>query len=1149
MKVIKKLTAAAVCLTLMMGAVGIQASAATVTQDGLNASLTTDKTEYKKDEPITATLTVENTSGTSVKDVNLENIVPEGYELAKDYTLTKSVDELKSNDKAELKVVYNAKTGGNITPSTNNTTQTNSTASTTASGASVDTVKTGDSTNAVIFAVILLISIGVGILCFKKKKSKEFLLIALCVSVLGTIIAVVPFEANAAESEFISVSTSIKINDINTILSAKVYHASNNNNAGNKDYGAIYYTPVDNDHIFAENELVKYSDNEVLIVVKDGITKNKVIDLVEKYDLSIVGEIEITGDYQLKSNKDISINELNGLISQIKKEEIIESVTLNYVQTYSDNQVEERNGFYYGKKWQGDLQNFNDAKGKSWGLEAIETLAAWDLLARDSDKVHPVKVGVVDGGFDSSHEDLSYVEILYENGQNGAYSASKDHGTHVTGTIAARNDTNVGICGVYPYGQNNVYAIAMGGNNAPGNGINTFEENGTFWNSIMGQKIAFAELIVRNIKVINQSQGFNWYQAKEFQKNILGLKYTDYDQVRDLFNPSNFTEMETESDALGDFLNRCLKKGYDFVIVSAAGNDSDSSIGHLESRFSNWNNLISQAKFPDVYNRIIVVGSVNNKFEIANSSNVGSRLDIFAPGTDIYSTTENSKYGKKSGTSMATPHVSGVAAMVWSANNDLTGVQVKEAICRRGSLRCKSCKMIDAYMAVEHAIDLRDTNIPEPPNSTKGMIMSFVVQKNNEDIRVNRAHIVVTNTKTNETYTADTDNDGHFEIIVPKGKYSITVSAENYRDYKSESIITVNGNDVVYSDWIKLTRLSYVYGTVTNTNNEIIDDVMVTLTDNENNTYGSKFTENGKYSFEIDYIASRRYTAKFEKTDYKTMSVTETNGGTDIEINARLEKEGLPKDKMYAAYLEEVKKIISQYGIGKVVKDQIWSTRYAMEGLCYAKLIDFDNDGVEELICVYGPSGSNGYNGRKYIKVFGFDGQKATVLLEKNASQYGVEGEYRLNYNTVNNKTLLLTKRNPQTYIIEEWSELKNNEFVVVKTYSDFPETFGELECRIDGELVSLETFDAAREELTNSWTEITFENVVDKSKLNTVVDETNETLRILGYQVQTTTDNNSYWKTSYKNFLNEKLSENGSESYAFDLYDVNDDGIPELFV
>ena len=202
--------------------------------------------------------------------------------------------------------------------------------------------------------------------------------------------------------------------------------------------------------------------------------------------------------------------------------------------------------------------------------------------------------------------------------------------------------------------------------------------------------------------------------------------------------------------------------------------------------------------------------------EIANFSNAGERVDIFAPGTDIYSTTENSKYGKKSGTSMATPHISGVAAMVWSANNNLTGAQVKETVCRRGSLRCRSCKMVDAYMAVEHAVDLRNNNIPEQPNSTKGTIMSFVVQKNNEDIVITNANIVVTNTKTHESFTAVTDNKGHFEIIVPKGKYYISVSADDYCDYNSESIITVNGNDVVYTDWIKLTRLSPVSGYVYN---------------------------------------------------------------------------------------------------------------------------------------------------------------------------------------------------------------------------------------------------------------------------------------------------------------------------------------------
>ena len=80
MKIAKKLTALAVSSLMMFSVAGITASAAAVTQDGLNVSLTTDKTEYKKDEAITATLTVENTGGTSVKDVKLENIVPEGGE-------------------------------------------------------------------------------------------------------------------------------------------------------------------------------------------------------------------------------------------------------------------------------------------------------------------------------------------------------------------------------------------------------------------------------------------------------------------------------------------------------------------------------------------------------------------------------------------------------------------------------------------------------------------------------------------------------------------------------------------------------------------------------------------------------------------------------------------------------------------------------------------------------------------------------------------------------------------------------------------------------------------------------------------------------------------------------------------------------------
>ena len=586
MKIAKKLTALAVSSLMMFSVAGITASAATVTQDGLNVSLTTDKTEYKKDEAITATLTVENTGGASVKDVKLENIVPEGYELAKDYTLTKSVDELKSNDKAELKVVYNAKTGGNVTPSNNNTTQTNSTASTTASGASVDTVKTGDSTNAVIFAVILLISIGVGILCFKKKKSKEFLSIALCVSVLGTIIAVVPFEANAVNSQMKSIS----IEDVINIDGNKVtVKASVPYSHEDTEYGEIYSYPIEEEHVHETADGTKYLDNEILVVVKDGITRQQVDELAKKYDSVVVGAITVSGDYQLKLNNMVSNEELIKLIDNIGQESIIDSCSLNYIEVYSSDTIDQWAGFYYGDEWKSDLQNNSDAKGKSWGIEAINTFAAWKQLTDNSNNVNPVKVGVVDGGFDSTHPDLGFRDLYYENGKNKVSSNAKDknHGTHVSGTFAANTNDNTGICGVYPYGRNNLYAVSS-------TNVRKYTENGDWLTSVMHEKISYAELIVRNVKVINQSQGFNWYinkfATKDSQGNIISK---DYIGLRNWVNTYNFDKEKKEAKLFADFLNRMLLKGYEFVIVCAAGNDSHSSIGHLESEFMSWNNIIS----------------------------------------------------------------------------------------------------------------------------------------------------------------------------------------------------------------------------------------------------------------------------------------------------------------------------------------------------------------------------------------------------------------------------------------------------------------------------------------------------------------------------------------------------------------------------
>ncbi|NIV32626.1 MAG: S8 family serine peptidase, partial [Anaerolineae bacterium] len=61
-------------------------------------------------------------------------------------------------------------------------------------------------------------------------------------------------------------------------------------------------------------------------------------------------------------------------------------------------------------------------------------------------------------------------------------------------------------------------------------------------------------------------------------------------------------------------------------------------------------------------------------------SNYGSYIDVAAPGVSIYSTVRNNGYGYEDGTSMATPFVSGLAALIWSACPDYTNDQVESQI-------------------------------------------------------------------------------------------------------------------------------------------------------------------------------------------------------------------------------------------------------------------------------------------------------------------------------------------------------------------------------------------------------------------------------------------------------------------------------------
>jgi thermitase len=101
------------------------------------------------------------------------------------------------------------------------------------------------------------------------------------------------------------------------------------------------------------------------------------------------------------------------------------------------------------------------------------------------------------------------------------------------------------------------------------------------------------------------------------------------------------------------------------VMVSAAGNDGSN-----------------QPTYPSAYPEVLSVAAVDYDGRLASFSNYGEYIDIAAPGVYIPSTYFNNQYAALSGTSMAAPHVAGLAALVKSANPELTNTQIMQIIKR-----------------------------------------------------------------------------------------------------------------------------------------------------------------------------------------------------------------------------------------------------------------------------------------------------------------------------------------------------------------------------------------------------------------------------------------------------------------------------------
>ena len=158
---------------------------------------------------------------------------------------------------------------------------------------------------------------------------------------------------------------------------------------------------------------------------------------------------------------------------------------------------------------------------------------------------------------------------------------------------------------------------------------------------------------------------------------------------------------------LEDAVNYAWNKGV--VVVAAAGNN------HSTAPF-----------YPAYYTNAMAVGATDVNDAMPSWSNRGSWVDVAAPGDDIYSCMPDAQYGYKDGTSMASPHVAGLAALVFSVANDTNGDgKINDEVRAAIQASCDKVSIDVAYGRINAYKAVKTSSAPTPAAITDLAVSSF----------------------------------------------------------------------------------------------------------------------------------------------------------------------------------------------------------------------------------------------------------------------------------------------------------------------------------------------------------------------------------------------------------------------------------------
>jgi subtilisin family serine protease len=249
-----------------------------------------------------------------------------------------------------------------------------------------------------------------------------------------------------------------------------------------------------------------------------------------------------------------------------------------------------------------------------WGINKTDADVSSTLAGNGRDAVSNVNAFIIDSGIDATHPDLNVVRHV--NFAGGKNTDCNGHGTHVAGTVAARDDTTA-VVGVAP--------------GAPLTGVKVLGCSGSgSWSGVIA--------------------GIDWVTANAVKPAV-----------------ANMSLGGGANTAVDDAVRRSVASGVFYAV--AAGNDGANACNSSPARAGAGTN-----------NGIATVAATDSNDREASWSNFGSCVDEWAPGVSILSTRRGGGTTTMSGTSMASPHEAGGAALYLSSHTGASPSTVESAL-------------------------------------------------------------------------------------------------------------------------------------------------------------------------------------------------------------------------------------------------------------------------------------------------------------------------------------------------------------------------------------------------------------------------------------------------------------------------------------